>query len=95
MKLANEAGWQAAREANTDPYGKAVLDFAERWADAMEARMTAGETLEAVAKPIVPRGRHRGDHGVHVWRRRLHSLPVLDTWGAASMMAQPRDPDQY
>ncbi len=50
MELANGTGWQAARAANTDPYGKAVLDFAERWADLMEAKMATGETLEAVAE---------------------------------------------
>lgn len=50
MELANEAGWKVAREANADPYGKGCLDFAERWADAMEMRMSAGESLEAVAE---------------------------------------------
>lgn len=51
MTLRDAEGWAKARAANTDPYGNAVMVYAERWADLMEAKMAAGETLEAVAEP--------------------------------------------
>lgn len=50
MKLKDEDGWKRSREANTDPNGKAALDFAEAWADEMEARMEAGAKLEDIAE---------------------------------------------
>lgn len=36
MRLKDAEGWQKSREANTDPYGKATMDYAERWAEMME-----------------------------------------------------------
>lgn len=41
--------WQKALEANPDPYGRAVLVFAEQWANAMEREIAAGKRLEDVA----------------------------------------------
>lgn len=50
MQIANEEAWQDYREKNLgNPYGAGIITFAERWADAMEAAMAAGESLEACA----------------------------------------------
>ncbi len=50
MHLSDPEGWAKFRENNTHPYGKAVVDFAERWADLMEQRLNAGAKLEDIAK---------------------------------------------
>jgi len=34
---------------NSDPYGKGVVDYAERWADLMEKELAAGKTIEDIA----------------------------------------------
>jgi hypothetical protein len=50
MKIADEQAWQDYTGKNMGhPYGRAILTYAERWADAMEAAMAGGETLEACA----------------------------------------------
>lgn len=50
MNVTNQALWQEVREANSgDGYGAAIVEYAERWANLMEARVTEGQTLEAVA----------------------------------------------
>ena len=36
MKLKNKEGWEKSQAANTDPYGKCCLDFAEDWANLMD-----------------------------------------------------------
>lgn len=50
MKLKDMGGWDLSRANNTDPYGKATLDYAEAWANLMEARMADGVELAAIAK---------------------------------------------
>ena len=47
MKYApgKEFEWLKSREVNSDPYGKAVLDYAERWADMMETHISSGKIL--------------------------------------------------
>lgn len=42
-------GWAKTVAANTDPYGRAGVRFAARWASEMERRMAEGSTLAAVA----------------------------------------------
>mgnify|MGYP001603931777 CR=1 FL=1 len=49
MTLRCVAGWEQACKANTDPYGAAILAYAERWARLMEGRIAHGGTLEACA----------------------------------------------
>lgn len=49
MKISDEAAWKSWVDSNTDPYGRGVITYAERWADAMEAAMAAGESLDACA----------------------------------------------
>jgi hypothetical protein len=50
MKVSDEAGWNKWREGNKDPYGKACVDYAERWADAMEKLIDKGHKLEDIAE---------------------------------------------
>ena len=45
MKLKDAEGWAKHKAANTDAYGRAVIVFAERWADLMEPRIDAGEEI--------------------------------------------------
>lgn len=53
MKIKDKALWQEGLKNNADgqmtDYGGCVYYFAEHWADAMEAAMEAGETLESCA----------------------------------------------
>jgi hypothetical protein len=49
MKISDQAAWQSWIDNNTDPYGKGVIDYAERWADLMEARLTQGQTITTMA----------------------------------------------
>lgn len=50
MKLCEASKWEQWVENNTDPYGKAVIDYAERWANLMEERIENGETVADCAK---------------------------------------------
>lgn len=36
VKAGKEADWEKCQEMNSDSYGKAVVDFARRWAESME-----------------------------------------------------------
>lgn len=49
MSLADPDGWAKAKAANSDPYGGAVMTYAERWARLMEARMAKGERIADIA----------------------------------------------
>ena len=50
MKIKDKEGWEKGRKANEDGYGKAIFDYAESWADLMEARMAKGEKIEDMAQ---------------------------------------------
>jgi hypothetical protein len=50
MKIKDKKAWKDWVDNNYDPYGKGVIDYAERWANLMEERMAEGKTLEDVAK---------------------------------------------
>lgn len=50
MHIKDQDAWQAWVDNNTDPYGAAVVHYAERWADLMEGRMADGESLVDIAK---------------------------------------------
>lgn len=50
MQTADQARWDNFVAINDDPYGSGVVRFAERWAEAMEAAMATGESLEDCAK---------------------------------------------
>ena len=49
IELADEAGWQEFKKANSDWYGDAVVTYSERWARLMQIEMANGKTLEQVA----------------------------------------------
>ncbi len=51
MKRADEAKWQAFVEANSDDdYGKTVVEYAEDWANLMEAKLAEGCQFEEAAE---------------------------------------------
>jgi len=50
MQTSNEALWRKWRDNNQDPYGKAAVDFAERWANAMELQISVGAKIEDIAR---------------------------------------------
>lgn len=50
MQIRDETAWKKWQDGNKDPYGGAVINYAERWADLMEERMDNGAQLADVAK---------------------------------------------
>jgi len=50
MKINNHVFYQKWVDNNKSDYGKAVIDYAIRWADLMEPLIEAGEKLENIAK---------------------------------------------
>ncbi len=50
MKILNKEVYDKYVEVNTDGYGRAVLRYAEQWANAMERKIDNGEKLSDVAK---------------------------------------------
>jgi hypothetical protein len=44
-----EADWRTFAEANQDPYGSAVVRFADKWARLMQVRLRAGGKLDEIA----------------------------------------------
>lgn len=51
IKAGTEAEYVEYKRLNSaDPYSEAVVLYGEAWADLMETRMAAGETLEQCAK---------------------------------------------
>jgi hypothetical protein len=51
IALSDTARWQDFVTKNTDPYGGAVVTYAERWARLMQLAMANGNALETVAEP--------------------------------------------
>lgn len=50
MEIRDQAAWDSWFQNNTDPYGSAVIRYAQKWANAMEDEMAAGAELEDVAE---------------------------------------------
>jgi len=50
MKLRDATAWQRYRDANQDGYGKACVDYAEKWARVMQVKIVEGATVEECAK---------------------------------------------
>lgn len=50
MIVKDAKAWNEWVEVNQEPYGRAVFEYAERWADMMEAKMAEGAKLEDIAK---------------------------------------------
>jgi len=89
MQLKDAEGWAKARVANKDPYGNALMEYAERWADLMEKGIAEGKKLEDIAKVTSHEADTEGITGFmygaavstlyHVWEhgdalRRWHNL---------------------
>lgn len=52
MRIKDEEVWQTGLENNTDPYGQAIYEYAEAWANLMEKALEEGATLLDVAKQL-------------------------------------------
>lgn len=50
MKISDESIWNDWKKDNQEPYGKAIIDYAERWANLMEKEMYNGVPLEDIAE---------------------------------------------
>ena len=50
LELKDIEGWNKNREINTDPYGKAALDYAEGWAKLMQVEIAKGNKLIDIAE---------------------------------------------
>lgn len=50
IKLRNKEVWDEAVANNTDPYGKAAVDFARSWALIMQAKIEKGLKLKDIAE---------------------------------------------
>ena len=50
MELKDEVSWKKCVESNQDPYGRAVIEYAERWANLMEEHALSGEAIEQCAE---------------------------------------------
>ena len=50
MQISNQENWDKWQKNNTDPYGHAIIVYAERWANLMEEGMASGMPLEKIAK---------------------------------------------
>lgn len=50
MQVKDQDAWNEWVTKNTDPYGRGVIVFAERWADLMEQKMAAGAALGDIAE---------------------------------------------
>jgi hypothetical protein len=55
MKIIKEDIWKKYVENNTDVYGKAILDFAQKWADNMEKEIDNGRPLDIIADKCQPK----------------------------------------
>lgn len=42
MQIRNQELWQRCQDNNQDSYGKAINEYAERWATLMEEKMAQG-----------------------------------------------------
>lgn len=45
IELKDADAWKKSKEANTDPYGKCAIDYAEGWAKLMQVEMSKGKSL--------------------------------------------------
>lgn len=50
MQVGNQANWDNWRKNNTAGYGRAIMAYAERWANLVEEGMASGMPLEKIAK---------------------------------------------
>lgn len=61
MRIRNHEAWTKWVAANSDPYGKAVIEYAERWANLMEERM--GNDVSLLSS-VAEEASHDADTGI-------------------------------
>jgi len=49
MKIIDKDKYQDWKDRNTDPYGNACFEYAEKWAELMEERIADGEKIVNIA----------------------------------------------
>lgn len=49
FEIRNHTRWQEYVDANQEDYGRAVIEYAARWAALMESHLAVGEALEEFA----------------------------------------------
>lgn len=62
MQVKDQAAYDDWKAKNADGYGAACFEYAERWADLIEAHLSLGDTLESVAKATS----HEADKGIGI-----------------------------
>lgn len=50
MQIKDQSAWDEWVKNNTDPYGGAVISYAQAWAGLMEERMQDGAKLDEIAE---------------------------------------------
>jgi len=50
FSVKDKEGWEKNAKANTDSYGRGVIEYAAGWASLMEKKMAEGEKLETIAE---------------------------------------------
>jgi hypothetical protein len=51
MEIRDPRAWDTFKKVNENsPFGSAILDYAQRWAELMEAEMASGARLEEIAE---------------------------------------------
>lgn len=50
IKQGQEDAWKCCIKNNQDPYGKASINYAQRWAEAMEREIAEGRSISEVAE---------------------------------------------
>jgi len=50
VQISNQAAYDDFVAKNTDPYGKAALNYGVRWADLMEKHLSEGKALTDIAE---------------------------------------------
>jgi hypothetical protein len=62
LKPGTEKEYAKYKAKNNDPYGGCVVQFAEDWADLMEAEMAQGKKIAEIAKPTCSKSNKK--HGI-------------------------------
>ena len=77
MKIREKDTWEDWKESNKDPYGQNIINYAVKWADLMEERLSEGEELEEIAKPT---SHEADDMGITGFMYGQAVLVLSDVW---------------
>lgn len=64
MNLKDEKSWKDWEEKNQDPYGKACVDYARDWMEAMDNALSASDSLPEEIVPQIYQECEPKDHGI-------------------------------